>query len=58
MFRLRINFSLAGEKAKISLLQEQKEKEVVTRREVKTAPGTWKKNVCIYMYIAYTHCRG
>lgn len=43
MFRLRINFSLAGEKTKISRLQEQKEKEVVTRREMKTVPGTYKE---------------
>lgn len=43
MFRLRINFSLAGKKTKISLLQEQKEKDVVTRIEIKTAPDTCKK---------------
>lgn len=36
MFRLRINFSLAGEKIKISLLQEQTEEERVTERERET----------------------
>lgn len=50
MFRLRINFSLAGEKTKISCLQEQKEKEVVTGREMKTAPGVCK-NADIYIYM-------
>lgn len=55
MFRLRINFFLAREKTKISLLQEQKEKEVITRRETKTAPGTCEKmHVQIYAYSIYT----
>lgn len=53
MFRLRINFSLAGEKTKICLLQEQKAKEVVARREMKTAPGTCKK-MHVYIYSIYT----